>query len=652
MTFFSKIASAALILCGSLFAQGVLMQLPPVTNSIGNPIAGATISVFTATGPTTALVCTTPVTVYSDVALSVPITTLQTDGFGNFPFFIAASANPYGYTVTGAGTNTTQCYGFSSPIAPNTTATLKSLNTIRFADQYSGSDMCAKILAAYSDCSATGCEVRVPAGTYTCTTQLVIPNDGGTPNAHQKTLKLVGAGAGGLGDFYTASPSGTVLNMTFNATSGGKIQTTGLGQLEVTGITFEDTATDGSPFVFTTNTDLHFHDNQFYGGGQCSGGANPPATGGIQGNTAGLNDVFILGGTTDTTGNLLTSAFQGYGTVITANTADCINRFAVLNHFANAIAITDNKILGSSGTSTHALFEIGQASSQVSGNKISGNLCEMFHAKYCVNLVGGAFFNLIESNSCYDAGVNATSCIHVTNAANNSANQIIDANVAIASIPSIDGNGRGGGVQSVNNQCAVHGTNTGTATDYCIIGVASNVGYAQNTDMTSALASVLANGTNNRVTQLNNTGVTGTLTGNAADQTLYSYTVAGNQLAAGRGFRVKITHLHLTGTASTAIKLKVGATTLFTLTYTPQAANSQIEEIDLDFFNNPGVQNAQWFSSHAHIFDTATPSSGRDAYFAGTAALDMTASQTFLMTVNVANTDTFIGKGMTFELVQ
>lgn len=100
-------------------AQGTLMQLPPVTDSLGRPIAGATINVFTTTGNlSTGLVCASPVTVFQDAGLSIPFTTLTTDGNGNYPFFIQPLTNPYGFTVSGVGTSTSLCYGFSAPIPP------------------------------------------------------------------------------------------------------------------------------------------------------------------------------------------------------------------------------------------------------------------------------------------------------------------------------------------------------------------------------------------------------------------------------------------------------------------------------------------------------------------------------------------------------
>lgn len=110
-------------------AQGTLMQLPPLTDSLGRPIAGATINVFTTTGTlATGLNCASPVTVYKDVGLTVPFTTLLTDGSGNFPFFLLPSANPYGFTVGGVGTATSQCYGFSAPVPPTSSPTFLNVN--------------------------------------------------------------------------------------------------------------------------------------------------------------------------------------------------------------------------------------------------------------------------------------------------------------------------------------------------------------------------------------------------------------------------------------------------------------------------------------------------------------------------------------------
>lgn len=115
-----------------LYGQGVLVNLPPITNSYGQPIAGATVSVFTASGSSTNLTCGAAQAIFSNVGLTIPINplatnTATTDGFGNFPFYISPVSQTYGYTVTGQGTNTTICYGFVVQVTPGSSPTFSAL---------------------------------------------------------------------------------------------------------------------------------------------------------------------------------------------------------------------------------------------------------------------------------------------------------------------------------------------------------------------------------------------------------------------------------------------------------------------------------------------------------------------------------------------
>lgn len=336
-----------------------------------------------------------------------------------------------------------------------------SLNWIIFADQQTGSDMCAKIITgatAIQNGSSTASEIRVPAGTFVCTTQLLFPNDGGSP-PRQKSIKLVGAGSGGLADNNSGTPNGgTVLDMQFSAST-GKIDTRGLGKLEVTGINFKDSASDGTPFVFDTNTVISFHDNQFYG--NCSDTTK--------------QDVFILGGSTNTIGGGATAAFQGYGSVITINQADCVGRFAFLDVFANAIQIVNNHVFGNSGLTTGngAAIELNPATSVVNGNYIAGNLIEMTGYVYGINLVKGSSFNTLLGNPCFDPGGSTVACINVGPSASNFGNQILDGN-ASPSIPPIHGNTVSLGLFTAINQCALH--TSITSVDACVASVLSNGG--------------------------------------------------------------------------------------------------------------------------------------------------------------------------------
>lgn len=366
-------------------------------------------------------------------------------------FITVGNVSAGSLTVSGNGT-------VGGTLGVTGAATLSSLNTIIFADQQSGSDMCAKIIAAATaiqNGTVTASTILVPAGTFVCTTQLLFPNDGGSP-PRQKSIKIVGAGAGGLADNNGGTPNGgTVLDMQFSATT-GKIDTRGLGKLEVTGITFKDSASDGTPFVFTTNTIISFHNNQFYG--NCS--------------VSPKQDVFILGGSTNTIGGGATAAFQGYGTVITSNQADCIGRFALLDVFANAIQITTNHIFGNSGLTTGngAAIELNPATSTINGNYIAGNLIEVFGYVYGINLVKSSSFNTIIGNSCFDHGASTVACINVGLSASNFGNQIIDGNADSALLP-IHGNTPSLGLSVIGNQCAIHGVN-GSSQDVCLAAAA------------------------------------------------------------------------------------------------------------------------------------------------------------------------------------
>jgi len=241
--------------------------------------------------------------------------------------------------------------------------------------------------------------------------------------------------------------------MRYNATTGGKIDTRGAGKLEIEGIAFTDTASDGSPFVFISNTVAHFHNNQFYG--NCA--------------DATKQDVFVLGGTSTISNGSATDPFQGYGTVIRDNQADCIGRFALLQTFANAINIESNHIFISSGNPAQAAIEINPTADPAVGNYIAGNLIEVLGYKYGISLVQNARNNYIGGNSCFDHGTPTVACINVNYAVGNFGNQIIDNN-ADSAIPPISGVGSALGISVAPNQCGVHGTN-GTA-DICLVGFA------------------------------------------------------------------------------------------------------------------------------------------------------------------------------------
>lgn len=109
--------------CALIHAQGVTPGVLQITNSQGLGLPGVVVTVCTATavGNPAVITCNTPVTVYQDPALTQPYTTLVTNGFGNFYFFLAPSTNVYCYTVSGAPTADSSCHPFSVAIVPDVT---------------------------------------------------------------------------------------------------------------------------------------------------------------------------------------------------------------------------------------------------------------------------------------------------------------------------------------------------------------------------------------------------------------------------------------------------------------------------------------------------------------------------------------------------
>jgi hypothetical protein len=120
---------------------------------------------------------------------------------------------------------------------------------------------------------------------------------------HQPYLRLTGAGNnfnsrlnGAQGGVSTGA---STLDLRVTAAV-AKIDTRGIGILEIDHLILKDGGSDASPFIQTTNTALKIHDVTFVG---TAAGASA------------VNDAIILGGT-DGAGHgglLSTSPFQGYG---------------------------------------------------------------------------------------------------------------------------------------------------------------------------------------------------------------------------------------------------------------------------------------------------------------------------------------------------
>ena len=240
--------------------------------------------------------------------------------------------------------------------------------------------------------NAGGGIISIPAGTYLINGQIILPNDGATP-PKQKPIRFIGAGASMSGR-GTGANGGTVLDMRYSLGIYGKLVTSGLGLLEIEGVTFADAGEDALPWIYTTNTTLQIRNCAFIGS----------KTG-----TACNQDAIILGGTTEVEGHGgLDDGFQGYGTVIDSNYFDGIRRAVYGRVFANAVVVSNNNIWAHSGSNlaNGAAIDFDDvaagASQHVVGNIISNNLVEMYGYPYAIRL-GRAEQNSIITNNFYDA---------------------------------------------------------------------------------------------------------------------------------------------------------------------------------------------------------------------------------------------------------
>ena len=147
----------------------------------------------------------------------------------------------------------------------------------------------------------------------------------------------------------------------------------------------------------------------------------------------------------------------------------------------------------------------------------------------------------------------------------------------------------------------------------------------------------------NNVTLLNSQDVVGPLTGNSADQTIFTYTLPGKTMAAGKGIRVKVWWVHGTGTASVTYKLSFGATAVVN-SASAVTGNGYAEAI---IMNQPGVTTDQRASSQFSPTGTAA------VINAGLHPVESTAGNVVVkFTFNVANTDQVTGAQWVVELIQ
>lgn len=153
---------------------------------------------------------------------------------------------------------------------------------------------------------------------------------------------------------------------------------------------------------------------------------------------------------------------------------------------------------------------------------------------------------------------------------------------------------------------------------------------------------------------VNQQGASSAVTGNSSDQVLYTFPLPANTVLAGKGIRIFFSWFHNSGTTSTAYKVKVGSTTVFTQSSTG-VDNSVIEYFVVYLYNAAGVQNSQTLAGQAW-FRTANvsnvPLNNAGIWGQSTQSIDFTQAQTITATFNVANTDQVTPKFFSIELIQ
>lgn len=141
--------------------------------------------------------------------------------------------------------------------------------------------------------------------------------------------------------------------------------------------------------------------------------------------------------------------------------------------------------------------------------------------------------------------------------------------------------------------------------------------------------------TGNNVTVINAQGSVGPLTGNSADQVIYTFSIPANTIDTNsKSISLRCGLVHTTGTANTTIKVSLNGVNI--MSGTSGTAASQSIMIDIEVLRT-GTTTAGTSGN----FGAAVGASG--AFSVAATGLAWTSNQTIAVTFNVANTDTWSG---------
>jgi hypothetical protein len=195
------------------------------------------------------------------------------------------------------------------------------------------------------------------ATAYRADSQLMIPNNGGSPQPDQVNIRLSGAASGG--SWYGVGAS--VLDLRYQGVGlNAKIETRGRGTLQIDNLTIKDGGTSNTtPLVHSTNTTLIIRDDTFIASGNVA------------------QDFIVLGGTDTAVGSGVNAPFQGYKSHINFTHFRNGNRGLYGLNYANAVDFSNNSFQGNTGTVAVELDGSNAGGQPCYGNNISFNTVEM-----------------------------------------------------------------------------------------------------------------------------------------------------------------------------------------------------------------------------------------------------------------------------------
>jgi hypothetical protein len=354
-----------------------------VTGSTGN---NCTLTSFNGggSGATAQILLTGTNTIAGGSALVV---TNVGSGFTSAPTSATLGNGIGQYAATCSGTVTISTIRWYAPFTATmtyvnaTTVTLgtAATNTVSGATAIIGTDNSTAILAAVSAANNNnGGTIYFPPGSYMMLSQLVIPNNAGSPPT-QVPITLQGQGGSWDGQFAHTPPPPAASQIDLLYSSGPKVQTTGVGILNISNLGFINSGYDTQPFLATSYTTLNVCNNTFAGSGP--------------GNAASANDAITLG--------VISPYFQGYGTLICSNFFSKIARAVLGGQYANAVVIQNNTISLTSGGNEAIKFD--ETAGGPGANVISHNLIELTNYRYAINFTNSSN-NLVVANTYWDVG--------------------------------------------------------------------------------------------------------------------------------------------------------------------------------------------------------------------------------------------------------